>query len=106
MKCVVLESPYAGDIERNTQYARDCVKDCLSRGEAPIASHLLFPSILDDTDPAERLLGISAGHAWIPVAEACVVYLNLGYTEGMKAGVRAANAAGVPVIHRALPDWS
>lgn len=42
MKRVILESPYAGDVERNLTYARECVRDSLSRGEAPIASHLLY----------------------------------------------------------------
>ena len=40
MKLVILESPYAGDVEANVEYARACVRDSLSRGEAPIASHL------------------------------------------------------------------
>jgi len=40
MKLVVIESPYAGDIEANVKYARECMSDCLKRGEAPIASHL------------------------------------------------------------------
>ena len=38
---VIVESPYAGDIETNVAYARAALRDCLSRGEAPIASHLL-----------------------------------------------------------------
>lgn len=42
MRIVVLESPYAGDIERNTNYARDCMRDSILRGEAPIASHLIY----------------------------------------------------------------
>ena len=50
MKLVIIESPYAGDIEKNVAYARDCVRDSLMRGEAPYASHLLYtqPNILDD----------------------------------------------------------
>lgn len=39
---VIVESPYAGDVERNTAYARAAVRDCLMRGEAPFASHLLY----------------------------------------------------------------
>lgn len=38
---VILESPYAGDVEKNIEYARLCLKDSLLRGESPIASHLL-----------------------------------------------------------------
>ena len=29
MKKVIIESPYAGDIERNIKYARVCLKDSL-----------------------------------------------------------------------------
>lgn len=66
MKLVVIESPYAGDVTRNLRYARFCVKDCIRRGEAPIASHLLFtqPGILDDNVPEERVTGMNAGFAW------------------------------------------
>jgi hypothetical protein len=57
MKLVILESPFAGDVERNTLYARHALKDSLMRGEAPIASHLLYPQVLDDLIPSERQLG-------------------------------------------------
>lgn len=51
---VLIESPYAGDVERNIHYAREAVLDCLKRGEAPYASHLFFPQVLDDLKPEER----------------------------------------------------
>lgn len=43
MRLVVVESPYAGDVKRNEEYARRAMADCLARGEAPFASHLLWP---------------------------------------------------------------
>jgi hypothetical protein len=60
MKLVILESPYAGDVAANTAYARACVRDSLSRGEAPLASHLLYtqPGILRYDVPDERQRGI------------------------------------------------
>lgn len=63
MRRVIIESPYAGDVELNAQYARECLRDSLTRGEAPIASHLLYtqPGVLDDAVPRERALGIEAG---------------------------------------------
>ena len=64
MKRVILESPYAGDIQRNIKYARECLKDSIKRGEAPIASHLLYTQVLDDNIPEERQHGIDAGLAW------------------------------------------
>ena len=44
MILVVIESPYAGDVEANVAYAKRCVLDCLRLGEAPYASHLFLHS--------------------------------------------------------------
>jgi len=104
MKLVILESPYAGAVERNTEYARACLRDSLMRGEAPIASLLLYtqPGVLDDTDPAERRHGIAAGLAWRAVAQGTVVYTDLGVSSGMQYGIDAAARAGIPIEYRRL----
>lgn len=104
MKLVILESPYAGDVEENVAYARECVKDCLKRGEAPIASHLLYtqPGVLDDTVAEERKLGIAAGLAWLDACDYMVVYIDLGISGGMRAAIDKANLEGVWVHFRKL----
>lgn len=108
MRLVIVESPYAGDVEANIEYARACVRDSLARGEAPIASHLLYtqPGILNDDVPEERLLGINAGLAWRRVAEASIVYNDFGITKGMEYGIAAARAAGKPVEFRSLKTFA
>ncbi len=109
MKLVIIESPYAGDIERNVAYARAAVRDSLGRGEAPIASHLLYtqPGILRDEHPGERLQGIAAGHAWISKADLMAVYGDLGISSGMEQGVALATAAGFSISYRYLRgEWS
>lgn len=85
MRLVILESPFAGDVEANTAYARACVRDCLEQDESPIASHLLFtqPGILLDGIPGERARGIAAGLEWYKVASAAVFYLDRGMSIGM-----------------------
>lgn len=104
MKRVVLESPYAGDIEKNVTYARACVKDCLRRGESPVASHLLFtqPGILDDSKEKERVKRIDAGHIWIFVCDAMVVYEDLGISKGMEQGIALARMLGKPIEYRKI----
>lgn len=104
MRLVVVESPYAGDVQANERYAKVCVLDCLGRGESPIASHLLFtmPGVLDDIDPHERRLGIRAGHAWMRAADAVVVYVDRGITNGMLDGIAVAKELGVPVEYRKM----
>ena len=109
MKRVIVESPYAGEVARNERYARACLADCLKRGEAPFASHLLYtqPGILDDTLPDERRLGIEAGFIWGRVAELTVVYTDLGLSNGMKQGIEAAARHGRPVEFRELGgEWA
>lgn len=104
MRRVIIESPYAGDVEANVAYARRCVRDSLSRGEAPIASHLLYtqPDILNDDVPSERRWGIDAGLAWMRSAEASIVYTDRGISVGMRHGIAAAEMAGVPVEYRSI----
>jgi len=101
---VVLESPYAGNVEANLDYARRALTDSLRRGEAPIASHLLHTQVLADAEPDQRRLGIAAGHAWIAVAEAVVVYEDLGISAGMQAAIDEAERLHVPVERRNLFD--
>lgn len=104
MKLVILESPYAGDIDANVAYARRCVRHSLSLGEAPIASHLLYtqPGILDDSIEIERNWGIEAGLAWKKVAEQSVLYLDRGLSRGMIYGIKAAIMAELDLYARWL----
>jgi hypothetical protein len=104
MKLVILESPFAGDVVANIEYARAAVRDSLSRGEAPIASHLLYTQdgILDDDTPDERQWGIDAGLAWGAVAHATVAYTDRGMSRGMEYGIAVAREAGRDVEFRLI----
>ena len=101
---VILESPYAGDIERNVKYARECVRDSLSKGEAPIASHLLYTQdgILDDDIAHERKWGIDAGLIWKEVADKHVFYIDYGYSKGMLYAKQYATENNIPIEERTL----
>lgn len=87
---VILESPYAGNIERNEKYARSCMRDSLMRGEYPMVSHLLYTQCLFDEIPKERKMGINAGLEWGKHAEKTVVYTDFGISPGMKLGIKNA----------------
>ena len=107
MKLIIVESPYAGDIERNVAYAKAALVDCLKRGEAPIASHLLYtqPGVLDDNIPEERKLGIDAGLAWRRVADKAVFYTDFGMSGGMKAALELYQTEFMPVEFRSIEDF-
>lgn len=89
MRRVIIESPFKGNVRRNKLYARAAVAHALALGDSPFASHLLYtqPGILDDTLDEERALGIAAGFEWRTVADATIVYIDLGITGGMKTGI-------------------
>lgn len=108
MRRVIIESPYAGDINNNLRYLRACMRDCLLRGEAPFASHGLYTQrgVLRDEVPEEREHGIQAGFAWRQTAEATVVYTDLGTSRGMEYGIKHATELGHPIEYRTLGgEW-
>ena len=102
MKRVIIESPYAGDVQTNIKYAQLCLKDSLQRGEAPFASHLLYTQVLDDTVKKERQLGISAGFKWFVKANLVAVYADLGISDGMNQGIDLATRLRIPIEYRKL----
>lgn len=106
MRTVSIESPLAGDVRLHMLYARAAVHNALERGEAPFASHLLYTQVLDDETAEERALGIRAGLAVSARCDVTAVYMDLGISEGMRAGIREATRAGRPVVHRSIAAWS
>lgn len=105
MKRVIIESPYAGNIEFNLCYLRACMHDSITvHHEAPFASHGLYtqPGVLKDEDPVERQLGIASGFVWRDLADGTVVYSDLGITKGMQYGIDHAAKTGKPVVCRSL----
>lgn len=105
-RLVVLESPFAGDVAGNLEYGRRALADSLARGEAPIASHLLYtqPGVLDDTDPDQRAQGIAAGLAWGAMASAAVFYVDRGMSPGMVAAASHWIERGVPIETRTIGE--
>ena len=104
MRRVIIESPYAGDVERNLRYLRACMRDSLLRGEAPFASHGLYtqPGVLDDHDSGQRSMGIEAGFAWWAGAVRVVFCTDLGWSRGMIAALERAYGLNMPIVERSL----
>lgn len=88
MRRVIIESPFAGNVERNKDYLKRCVRDSLGRGESPYASHGFFTQFLNDDVPIDRKLGINAGLAWADAADEVIYYMDLGMSNGMRFALR------------------
>lgn len=122
---VYLETPYSGDRkeseqvqeaqrQRNIKYAIMCMGDCLIRGEAPFASHLLYTQtpehgMVSDFDERYQRIGrdaaINAALSWGTVADKTVVYTDLGISSGMKYGIDNAVAVGRLVEYRQIKGY-
>lgn len=104
MKKVVIESPLSGDFAKNIRYARLCALDCVRRGEAPYASHLLLTQFLNDATPEERKAGMEVGFEWAKAGEVVAVYQDLGISAGMYMGIENAVFRGQKLEYRNLPQ--
>lgn len=91
-------------VQENIMFARSCLHDCLLRGEAPIASHLLYSQegVLRDDIPDERRLGMEAGLAWRHVADHTVFYTDRGWSYGMLDALNCAVIEKRPFFIRGL----
>lgn len=94
-RLVIIESPYAGDIEANIEYAKRACLDSWTRGETPFASHLFCPQFLDDADEAERQGGIDIGYRWGLHAHLIAFYVDRGWSPGMEAALQHYSGTGV-----------
>lgn len=90
MNRVYVASPFRGasaeETRQNIVYARLCMLDSLSRGEAPYLSHLLYTQVWSEKN---RDAGLAAGDAWREAADVIAVYQDIGVTPGMDRAIAA-----------------
>ncbi|WHH59704.1 DUF4406 domain-containing protein [Petroclostridium sp. X23] len=96
MKLVYICSSFAGDIENNQQFARTACRYAINQDCAPIAVHLLYPQILNDTVPAERENGIQMG---LRILASCdeVWVCGKRISHGMKCEIAEAERLGISI---------
>lgn len=66
---VYVVSRYAGDVEANTAAAVHYCRYVIEKRCIPVASHLLYPQMLNDNDTAERELGLMFGLALLTICD-------------------------------------
>lgn len=96
--CVFICSPYAGDISKNTQNARQFMKYAVQKGVVPFAPHLLYPLILNEKDPNQRKLGLSFGLIWLTMCDEMWVF-GENISAGMQTEIDKARACHIPIRH-------
>ena len=95
MKLVYICSPYAGDIESNVRFAKAACRYAAEQGCAPVAVHLIYLQILDDSIPAQRGIGIWMG---LRVLASCYELWICGsrISHGMSCEIAEAERLGIP----------
>ena len=96
MKLIYMASPYAGDIEQNTEFARKACRHVMNEGHAFFAPHLLYPQLLDDSKPQERQAGLDMGLAMLPRCDELWCYGDR-ISFGMHLEIEEAVRLGIPV---------
>lgn len=101
-KRIFVCSPLRGDYEANIAKARAFCKQVLLEGCIPYAPHLFFTQFLDDTDEAQRMLGIEAGIEELRRCDELWAFLAPGAepSQGMKMEIAVAQEVGIPVRFR------
>ena len=84
-------SRYAGDVERNVKMALNYCRYLIGKKKIPIASHLLYPQMLNDNDPGERRHGIMFGLSLLACCdEVWVFVIDDVISDGMRREIEEA----------------
>lgn len=94
MKLIFVASPYAGDVEKNIEYAKEACRYVLNEGNAFFCPHLLYPQILDDNILEERKLGIKMGKEFLNQCDELWVF-GKNITNGMFEEIEFARRKGI-----------
>lgn len=95
-KVVFICSPFAGDIELNTDRARRYGRFAITKNTVPFIPHLLYPQLLDEHDSEERCLGISMGIRLLSLCHELWVFGDR-ISSGMAVEIKKAKALKIPI---------
>lgn len=99
---VYVASAYAGDVEANTAKAVEYCRIAIDAGYMPLASHLLYPQVLNDKDPAERELGLMFGLALLRMCDE--VWICGPVSSGMAQEIEEAKRLNKKVVYREVRE--
>ena len=95
---IYVVSKYAGDVATNKENAVRFCRYVIDRGNIPVASHLLYPQILNDSSPHEREMGLMFGLALLALCDEVWIFTENGeISSGMKREIEEATQLGIPV---------
>lgn len=95
---VFICSPYAGEVERNTENALRYCRMAYERGYLPVAPHLFFPRFLSEGEPREREDGLFMGRVLLTKCSEIWVFGDT-ISNGMAKELEKAESRKMPTRH-------
>lgn len=92
---IYVTSQYAGDVDANTKAAAGYCRRVIEEGNMPVASHLLYPQVLNDNNPKYRKLGLMFGLALLAVCDEVWVFGSV--SPGMAQEIEEAKRLKKPI---------
>ena len=96
MRKVFICSPYRGDVESNVEKAKGHARFAAHCGYCPVVPHLMFPQFLDDSNPEERILGITLGVELMKICDEVWIFGST-ISNGMAYELEHARKFGIPI---------
>lgn len=93
---VYICSPFAGDVEGNTERARQYSRFAVRKACIPFAPHLIYPQFMDDSVPAERSIALFMGMALLGKCDEIWVF-GRTISAGMAAEIEKAEKKKIPI---------
>ena len=93
---VFISSPYAGNVKANVEAAKRYCRFAITKHCIPIAPHLLYPQVLDDSDPAQRKLGLFMAIALLTKCAELWVF-GTKISKGMAGEISRAERRRMPI---------
>ena len=99
-KVVFISHPLKGDVEGNTNKVKEICRNIMFEGVViPLATHLLFPTVMNDDIPEERRNGLNGTLEVLKRADEVWVYGDR-ISEGMKEEIELAEKINIPVVFK------
>lgn len=96
---VYICSPYAGNVKQNVRRAQAYCRFAVQKNCVPIATHLLFPQFMDDTDPAQRQQALFMSRLLLTKCNEVWVFGET-ISQGMASEIRKAESRNKTMLNQ------
>lgn len=95
---VYIASPFASDMEHNTELAREYCRFAVTKNCIPLAPHLHYPQFMDNGDKEQRELGLFFALVLLGKCDELWVFGDR-VSSGMAQEIKKAEKRSIPIKH-------